>query len=291
MRTKSLSIINSIFLTISICSCSSYYRSPESFKDKMSRFKPNQTANSIPSIPVVNAAVSKARKPASKDNSSTQYNYSNKRLYFLTLLNQYSTIGQFTKDKPPILNSCPHFHSSMVDHKEKFNSTDIYKKINNSFLENISLDSSESVAKYPVLALPVTKENNHPQAIDLMKENKVDSRSKILSNAINIHLVKTYQELTELCEYGTSDNYYSYINLMNSIKVNSFPATDENMGVLLKTSLISNYALQESLKKISIKKTDRSPASSVNSPKYEQEIFNRMNINWANNYVTNTIGR
>jgi len=257
----------------------------------MSRFRPNKTTNNIPSIPVVNAAVSKARKPASKENYSTQYNYSNKRLYFLTLFDQYSTIGQFTKNKPPILKSCPHFHSSMVDHKEKFNSTNIYKQINNSYLDNISLNSSESIAKYPILALPVTEENNHPQAIDLMKDSRLESRSKILSKAINIHLVKTYQELTELCEYGTSDNYYSYINLMNSIKVNPFPATDENMAVLLKTSLISNYALQESLKKISINKNNRSPASSVNSPKYEQEIFNRMNINWADNYVTNTIGR
>ena len=149
------------------------------------------------------------------------------------------------------------------------------------------MNNEEYVAKHPELYLPMTKEANLPRVVDMIKSRPNISESEVnefFLQAINIHLTKTYYEISELCEYGSSDNYFIYENLITHIKNSNFTANTQNMSILLKTTVFSNLALINSLQKQK-EKVGRSIATSSNEGSiYSTDLMNKMNVNWANEY-------
>lgn len=238
---KNLFVISTLTLT-TLVSCAG----PESFEQKMDRYAPkNLGVNQVPEIKSSGFAfsASKSRMPASAESAtsvekslSEEATLSNKKLYFLTLFGQYENMKKFAQDfEAPSVNICPHFHSSLLEHKGRrpavFTGSVSYKNNKKFVYDTKRLNDPEYVAKRPELSLPVVKDEVTPKVVDILRSEGVginDSKmNELVHKALDIHLTKTYSEIRELCEFGVSDNYYVYENLITHIKSSSFPPAEK----------------------------------------------------------------
>lgn len=280
---------------------------PESYQQKMERYTPKAISkNQVPEIKTVEIKFartqneSKGRLPASvkpipqSNELEMEGNPTNKKLYFLTLFSQYESLKKYSGEFiGPSVSICPNFHTSLVRHNEKNGvplnaSSPVIKKFS---YEAQKYSSDTYVAGHPELLLPLSKDETTPKVIDVLRSSK-DTISdfnvnEMVHKALDIHLAKTYAEIRELCEYGVSDNYYIYENLITHIKNNKFEADTKNMNTLLKTTLFSNMAIMASIDQSSFaKNTGRSLASVSENSKapYAHEVMSRLNVSWANQY-------
>ncbi|MFT6070825.1 MAG: hypothetical protein ACJAT2_000614 [Bacteriovoracaceae bacterium] len=295
--------MNSKLAILTICttlaSCAGNYQRPESFESKMARFKSKSAdINRVPDFQVSEAASFKTKRtrgPASvsKTNMKDLYTeHTNKKLYFLTLFTQYHNLSKFSgADTVQSVNICPSFHSILVDHKDKFEAEGYQKnqkvKINfDAVYKPEVLADSTKLSSYPELMLPVTKDSLHPNVSELISSNKEIKAKEAVEKAINVHLEKTLDELTELCDSGSSSNYYIYENLITHIKKQGFRPSPNNMKVLLKTSIFSNRALIKSFEKSASQSRGRTIASVATGPKdlYTETMTTRLGVEWSESY-------
>jgi hypothetical protein len=288
----------------------------ENVESKMSRYTPKAGGkNQVPEFEIGDVdfknAKSKNRAPASMEASpkpltglSTEpaefSGLSNKKLYFMSLYGQYEGLKiHATKYNAPEVNICPHFHTSLLEHKDKKVTNAAPPRQTKTFSYNKDqIKDANYSRQFPELYLPLSKEDIKPKVIDQLIANydqlTNDKVNEFVHQAIDIHLSKTYTEIRELCEYGVSDNYYVYENLITHIKNNDFAAGKENLKTLLKTTLFSNTILMNSIEQKSVATQGRSLASvssetsSKNFKKldYTQEVINRLNVSWARDYFT-----
>ena len=286
-----------------LASCSGH----ESYLSKMSRYTPKQIGtNQVPEITTNGfkfTANKTPRGPASSDQTtsvettqSDEATLSNKKLYFLTLFGQYTNISKYAQDfKAPIVSICPNFHNSLLEHNERRPagiSPKIITQNNKKFHYNSNkLNDPLYVAAHPELSLPMQKNGVNKKVIDAINSfggNINDSTiNNLVQNALDIHISKTYTEILELCEFGVSDNYYIYENMMTHVQNTNFAPNENNMNILLKSTLFSNHALMISLDKIPAA-TNRSIASvevkkETKNP-YSNEVMTRLNVEWAHEY-------
>ncbi len=291
-------------LSLSALTVLSSCAGPESYDQKMSRYTPKTlTKNQVPEIKTAGVTFSAkpTRGPASADVKQAEKtdlgfeaNTTNKKLYFLTMLGQYESMKKYSAQfDAPEINICPHFHSSLLQHKEgKKVSMGTIRQFNHKKFtyEKEKLTNEAYVMSRPELSLPLSQTDVTPRVIDIMRSESELTEGKmteLVHRALDIHLSKTYTEIRELCEYGVSDNYYIYENLITHIKNNEFRAEDDNMNTLLKTTVFSNMALVTSLEKSSVS-TGRTIASLSNKEKeptpYVNEMMARLNVEWAKDY-------
>lgn len=299
---KNTCAIMTLTLTV-LASCSS----PESYQTKMSRYTPKQHGtNQVPEITSAGfefTANKAGRFPASVDKATgveeTQSNettLSNKKLYFLTLFGQYESMNKYASEfNAPAVNVCPHFHNSLLEHNDRrpagFASKAPLKVTKKFTYDSSKFNDAQYLSQHPELSLPVAKNEVTPKVIDIFRSEgvklSVSKMNELVHNALDIHLSKTYSEIRELCEYGVSDNYYVYENLITHIKNSSFAPAEKNMNTLLKTTVFSNIALVTALEKIQ-PQVMRSIASvgvkkDVSAP-YSNELMTRLNVEWAREY-------
>lgn len=285
---KNLALGTSLLGVVS--SCSSTWRQSESIDDKMSRYKSHDySPNIVPDYIAINRGFS-SRTPASTRNKKVDRGlttHSNKRLYFLSLYTQYNDLQKYsTTQSTPQINYCPSFHTSFVDHKEKYQvsmaRSSAYKL---SPKVHSKLSDDNFIAFYPELSLPVSEKSSRPRVIDLLRQSDFNMKeaNQVVSKAINLHLKKTYNEITELCETGSSSNYYTYENLMTHIRRKG-PLRPNKKGTktLLKTTVFSNLSLIKSLD--AAQGATRGLASAVERSPYQDELADRLNIRWSKNY-------
>lgn len=298
---KDTLVLMTVTLTV-LASCSS----PESYQSKMSRYTPKQNIlNQVPDLTLTEfqfASKKGARFPASKDNvtsvestKSDEAIFSNKKLYFLTLFEQYESLNKFTSGTTaPAISTCPHFHNSLLAHNNR-RPTGVTSRISNNtniFSYDLSkLHDVAYVSAHPELSLPIVKTEVTPKVIDIFRSEgtKINSSkmNELVHTAIDTHLSKTYSEIRELCEFGVSDNYYIYENMITHIKNTQFTPSASNMNTLLKTTVFSNFALVTSLNK-SQPQLMRSIASAelkkdLATP-FSNEVITRLNVEWAREY-------
>ena len=282
------------FLIVGLTSCGTY-RQPESFAEKMARYKANTDGrNIVPEYHVADVKMSSGRTIASIKSDSKKKaasDYSNKRLYFLTLYTQYNQLNKLTSSASPEIKVCPNFHSSLVEHKNKFpNYKNNKVDVDWNYLRDVVSKNPNSEGSQPVLSLPISKGTVRPKVKDVVANDSSNFDSDVVQEAFDTHVLKTYSELIELCEYGKSDNYYAYENLVTHVKKKNLNANSGNMGILLKTTLYSNEALIRSLKKAPKKvapgkKTPSRGLASVNQQNpYTWEVHQRLGVEWANQY-------
>lgn len=280
---------------------------PENYQQKMARYTPKEMGkNQVPEIktadfrfkPTKESKID-GRAPASAPDAPSlnedqkESNPTNKKLYFLTLYSEYQALQNYSQDfKGPPVNICPNFHTSLLRHNEKTAKMFQVPKTHKFSYDSKKYKDEIYVAGRPELLLPLSKEEVTPKVIDVIRSSG-DSLSEFAINelvhkAIDIHLAKTYSEIRELCEYGVSDNYYIYENLITHIKNNKFEADSKNMNTLLKTTLFSNYALMTSLEGQSKTQAAGRSIASVHtenkSTAYPSEVMSRLNVNWAGQY-------
>src|SRR5690606_2468159 len=212
MTTKKILSITTL-LAVSACG---HYAPPESFEAKMARYQVSKAHSQVvPNIDPINFRVTGSRMPASVNadyQKGEDVTFSNKKLYFITLYRQYNQLASFASTSTPEVTQCPSFHSAMVDFSApQAPSTSWTAKYDSS-----KLDDQTYATYFPELYLPASDSNAEPRVSDLLKKNP--KQTEIVQAAIDRHIKKTYAELAELCEYGSSDNYYAFENLHTEMK-------------------------------------------------------------------------
>lgn len=276
-------------MTLLVSCSSSYYRQPETIEAKMERFSPREV--NVNPVPTLHAYVPKlnkrARIPASTKETSALSKYSNRRLYFLSLYSQYLDLVSYSSsDAHSELKICPGFHSSLVEtNPSKFHRTE--RKVDEKWYSTVKthLSSNDVLKTYPELSLPIVADADFPIVYDVIKDTTKEKAIKVVNTAIDLHITKTHRELLELCETGTSSNYYSYENFITSIEgPNSFRANQTNANSLFKTTLISNTVLLNSLEKTT-KTRGRGIASTPKPNEFLYEALHRIQAPWVKGYI------
>lgn len=295
--------LSSLLLLVS-AGCASTYQEPESVEQKMARYEPQAiTTNLVPELPTTKSAKASkvSRAPASVSmeapqptEDSPELKHSNKRLYFLTLFSQYQELDAKGRE----LNICPHFHSQLIDHSESYksqiSSLKALPNYSSELIDKIIKDET-LLSQYPEFALPLTETNLRPRVIDVLAKAPAEKRQEMsqaeLHRALVVHSNKTYAELAELCEYGSSDNYYIFENMVAHMNRNKNSPQPEQLRVLLKSSLMFNHALVQSLKGQQSRSPARAPASTeASGVPYTSETLKRLNASWSQDYFK-TMGK
>ena len=230
---------------------------------------------------------SKAKVPLREVHSSEKMTniHSNRQLYFLTLLSQYNQLKVFSGRKEEEIKHCSGFHSSMIDHRNRFAvKKKERRRLRRKLVHKKQLWDYDLISLYPELSMPVRRGEKNPLVIDLLRKEGISFLPKILQNALYIHLNKTRGELKELCESGLSDNYYNYENLITISKIRKgFISSRENMKILFKSTLFSNMALLDSLQ-YPIDKRSRKVSFYSANDLYMGEIMKRLQVRWVREY-------
>lgn len=271
-----------LILSVLMASCASHYRSPESIQEKMARYNPkSDQTKMIPEIAIskdlLNTRLPASETPIKKERSDL----SNKRLYFLTLFQQYNDLKEFSDFNSPTIQYCPNFHTQIVDYSFVLNSKTHPNKTSIEYKNSNFLTQKE---KYPELFLTLAKDDKIPTVIEYFNQNKNSSLGILVKKAIDIHVDKTYNELSELCEFGSSDNYYAFENLAGFVNTNKkFSQNEKNLKSLMKTTLFSNKAIISSLNALKDKK-ERGPASLQLKSDFFDQVVSRLGVEWSKSY-------
>lgn len=241
-KSMRLSYLLPAILLVSSCST---MKNPESFEEKMHRYQATKYSdNKVPQIDFPNAKdYLSGRAPASipsKKIDKKSLSLSNKRLYFLTLHSQYSVLNELSGSKGANLNVCPSFHTSLLQQKHTLKSQSPKNAIN---FEKVNYASNTN--NFAELHLPITRNSLTPKVMDVISEEG----NLVVQTALEIHLSKTYSELQELCEFGNSDNYYTFENLYTLVQMGKLTNNETKYEALMKTTLFTNNVLIKSLKK------------------------------------------
>jgi hypothetical protein len=284
-------IITGIITSITLFTACSHYKRPESFSDKMNRFQAkNLGENVVPNFPVLtykNQTKTVGRAPASiaiEDGKSDEryQTYSTKGLYFLSLYWQFQELKNYSSIDISAPKSCPHFHTALLNNQIQFNGD---KKTPKSFnnISSMSWDKPEAINNRPEFFLPTAAYTSKSTVIEQITKSPIDAE-KITQAAINLHATKMRSELNELCEYGTSDNYYAFESLINYAKdQKGLTSNERSIQAMFKTTILSNYALLNSLNTVG-----RAPASIAESEQKHllNKILTNLNAPWFNEYLT-----
>lgn len=303
-KNRSSFLLTTLTASLMLASCAG----PESYQQKMARYNPKiESKNQVPDIKTYDfkfaqsSAKKSSRGPASveagkksENERELEINPTNKKLYFMTLYTQYESLKNYsTEFVGPTVSICPNFHTSLVRHHEKMTTKSTPAPVERKFSYDLKKFSDEAyVASNPELLLSLSKEEPTPKVIDVIRGSKEPlsdfAINEMVHKALDIHLANTYSEIRELCEYGVSDNYYIYENLITHIKNNKFEADTTHMNTLLKTTVFSNVALMSSLEKQHKTKIQGRSIASIGEPEkrgpYFNEIMTRLNVTWANQY-------
>jgi hypothetical protein len=274
-----------------LASCAGSYRRPESFEAKMARFRPrNDNPNTVPTIELDPRMPQQLKAPARRGPASSRAPQlkklpSNKRLYFITLYGQYRALSSYIHtEQAPDIKHCPSFHTTMVNYKEGLPPVQSQKvSFENRYPKELHADV---ITSYPELALPMTLSDKRPRLYDVLKDPEAKTgrtTTFYVTQALKVHLTKTYKELEELCDSGTSENYYNYENLTTHIQREGehFSPTKESLQILLRTTLFSNMTL---LKGLSKTQGGRVPASATAPNPYEEGLIEKFGLQWTQSY-------
>ncbi len=217
---------------------------------------------------------------------STINAFSNRKIYFLTLLSQYNEMKHITRIDSPEIKVCPSFHTEVLENKKLVKSggkefVDL-SNMNYNIPELLKKDS-QYLSLYPELSLPLTTESLHPSLIDSLNAKNSSMVGELLVKAYKTHLGKIYQELNEMCDKGQTDNFYVFENLVTYTKSHpDFKNSESALKSVMKSSLFANMYIIKSFK---IKSTlERTVASGSEINSFEEEVVNRTDTFWVKNY-------
>lgn len=280
-----------LFLSlVLLSSCGSSYKRPESIEQKMERFQAKDTnINKVPEF-VVLERKTQSRAPASVQSTdekdlSTEEGISRKKLYFLTMLEQYNNFRAFDETGNfKEVATCPSFHEELLKAKEDIPLSS--RKINMKLYSQISSFDKKTLAYYPELMLPVS--SHGPKVFEVLSKSKETPSDKPMKQALYYHTEKLFSEIAELCEYGASDNYYTFANFETHLKKHSFKENKDNLISLTKTTVVSNLILLRSIQENSHPiEQGRFPASASigrDPLRFQARVLSKLGLQWAKEY-------
>ncbi len=279
-------MVKIIIFSLILSSCASNYRPPEGFGEKMERYSSKTKHHNI--VPKTFAMDTNykdlKRKPASVDSVKKMMNYTNSSLYFLSLFTQFKQLQKLSEKQAGTLKRCPRFHGEFL--QVEHNHLNFFEgKIDYSIMDKNLLYDSNFLAKNPALTLPLDKDSVTNTVRDQLEKNDLSKINQIIEEALTVQQIKILNELEELCEDGTSDNFYAYQNLITHItNQKGLPPSKENMETLLKVSIFYNMTLIESLK-ANAQKSSRSISSVKEEGAIDNQLLYRMKADWADSYL------
>lgn len=205
------------------------------------------------------------RKIASVENENDKF--SNKQVYFFTLLQQYKTLNSIINISDKEL-SCPKFHNDLLSYGPMIS----VQKSSYSLDHNYSqvLSNEKLLATYPIMALPYQKQADVYSYYKTHQKNL----SSVIVQAISDYNNKNFVELKELCEKGSSDGYYIYENFVNIYGPN-INHNEVKLEAILNIPVFSNMLLLDSFKV--------SQFEGINI--FNDKVLNRSNLGWFKNYL------
>lgn len=226
------------------------------------------------------------RKPASAETIKSMMNYSNSSLYFLSLFTQFKQIQKLSEKQAGTLKRCPRFHGEYLQ-VEQTHQNLLEGKVNYSDLDKNLLYDQNYLAKNPAFLLPLSQSNGAVTVRDKLEKTDLSKINQIIEEALLVQQIKILNELEELCEDGTSENYYAYQNLITYINTkNNLAPSKESAETLLKVSLFYNMTLIESLK-AHTEKSSRSISSVKEKGAIDNQLLYRMKADWVSGYLEN----
>lgn len=301
---RNLATLTTLLFIFSSCSGHQFKR-PESIEDKMSRFEDKtHNTNQVPKLEISSVGIEKfssartGRAPASVVEENTQddkVGTSNKKLYFMSLYSQYERLRAYTPSGSTMdINVCPSFHTGLVEWRDtakkmgsKVSSTQLGFKYDLKRLGDYNY-----ISQYPELGLPLSDDSKGPNVASLMSSRPVEvaasEGSRLMSQALHQHTVRIFSELSELCDTGTSTNYYNFENLLTHARTHrDLTPSQYGLQVLMKTTIISNMVLIESIQNSS-RPAGRAPAS---VDLYTDEVLERLGTPWAYDFLKKMISQ
>jgi len=273
-------------LLLILAGCGSYR--PESMESKMSHYNSEeQKTNQVP-ILSINFDVTKSRAPSSlaltegknksaPNESAELLHFSNKKLYFMALFDQYNRLSRYTPSTTAMIKSCPNFHSGIIEILGDYPNPNNFKSPLRS--EDYQAETTTHVG----MQLPMQKNDFHPTVSEFFASAKGQNLYDLQIKALDVHLSKMYDELEELCQYGTSDNYYIFENLTTYIETKKLTQNNENFKILMRTTLFTNQVLTNTFEGLSEK--GRQPANGELNRYYFDGVVRRLNVGWAVNFI------
>ena len=276
-----------IFILFLFYSCASNYRPPESFGEKMGRYQSKtKRSNDIPKTYALDINYKDIkRKPASVETGKKMMNYNNSSLYFLSLYTQFKQIQKLSEKQAKTLKNCPRFHGEFLQ-ADSNGLNYVEGKVSFSLQDKNLLYDQNFLAKNPALLMPLSESKDSITVREKLEKGDLSKINQIIEDALLVQQIKILNELEELCEDGTSENFYAYQNLIIYINNRDLKPSKESVETLLKTSLFYNMALIESLKANTIK-SSRSISSVKESDAIHNQLLYRMKADWASSYLEN----
>lgn len=235
------------------------------------------------------AAFEMAKGETSNDDDLSINAFSNRKIYFLTLLSQYYELKNLGKIESPEVTICPSFHTDVVNNvqhikKSMKNSID-FTQLKYDFNKVIHREA-EYLSLYPELSLPLTSDHSHPAVFDGINEKTSKKFPEFFKTGYSVHVAKTYKELSDLCEKGQTDNYYVFENLVTYFKSHpDFKDDKKAMKAILKSTIFANMVLIKSLNmQVEPERKLASVDQKINYNSFEEEILKRLEANMVRSY-------
>lgn len=293
--------------TLILTSCAGHqFNKPESIEAKMSRFE-NKSANTneVPKLGIYSEGIekvtvksSRGRAPASVEAQTVggedKVEASNKKLYFMSLFSQYERLRKFAPaGSTNSVNVCPSFHSGLVEFRSQAKKSEGLQNSSIGFNYNLAkLTDTTYLSQYPELGLPLSDDVHGPSVASIISSRPSDvaatEGNRLMSQAIHQHASRMYREISELCETGTSTNYYNFENLLTHARTHrDLEPSEYGLQILMKTTIVSNMVLIESIQGHS-KSRGRAPAS---VDLYTDEALERLGTPWAYEFIKSMVGK
>ena len=284
-------ILHYTWITSILLGCASSYKRPGSIESEMVRFQSKRrNQHHLPKIKTVHFQYASrgisSIPDITLDANNKSIKHSNKQLYFLTLYLQYKEFTAYTQNKVEDISFCPQFHTTFLKHKGKDFRNLQAKRLYRPTFNRSNLDA----ASYPELSL-LTADNLSVE--DQIKNNPKRDIAQIVLAGIESHRKNIYEELLELCEYGRSEHYYAYENLIgNRDRETALMPNNAGVEILFKIAPFANNLILDSLR-FSSKKWGRRIASNKNmallyktkANPYYKAIVQRIGTPWMKDYL------
>lgn len=213
--------------------------------------------------------------------------FSNRKLYFLTLLKQYKELKFISRIDSPSIEMCPSFHTEVLEtKKDAVLSSKYFFDLSKAKYDfgKIQAKDNQYLSVFPELNFQLSDESKHPTVAESFKPGKENEFGEKVLTGYKNYLGKLYQELDTLCQKGQTENYFVFENLVSYGKTHPLMKEDEKaVKALLKSYVFSNMLVLDSFK---MRIQEGRTIASMNVPMVlENEVLTRIEVQWFNDYL------
>ena len=182
------------------------------------------------------------RAPASRKVARVQKNLSKEEVYFATLWQQKNDFEKILGQTSTTF-ICPGYHQTLVKNQEGLRSRFYGSEIDRKWKEIIGV---KDPSKNPLLGLKVY--GSDKDLYEAYVTEKDEFSKEVFKKALTQHYLTTKNEIETLCEYGSSDGQYVYLNMITHFSDDKqFKKSKQSLKAYWNLLTIENYAILSAL--------------------------------------------